>query len=299
MNSTCGFGGRGFVDNVKAFFMQRSVFSRLLLVNIVLFLVMAVVNVGYWLMNSHNLNFILQYGALPSHLSLLIRRPWTLFTYMFLHEDFWHLFFNMMVLVFSARVFLQYLTQRNLLVVYVLGGVFGGLLYLLAYNVFPVFEEVKSIAILYGASASVLSVLVAVATYRPNHSVRMFLMGEMSFKWLAVAMVLVDILSISKDNPGGHIAHIGGALLGFLYGMWLNHGHVVSRRVRGIFTRDDKRREKQSSRTERPMSDEQYNARRAEEQRDIDAILDKIAKNGYASLTKEEKEFLFRNSNKP
>lgn len=298
MNSVGGFGNGGFVDNVKAFFMQRTVFTRLLLVNIVLFLVMAVVNVGYWLMNSHDLNFILQYGALPSQLSLLLRRPWTLLTYMFLQEDFWHLFFNMMVLIFSARVFVQYMSQRSLLVVYILGGVSGGLLYLLAYNVFPVFEDVKSIAILYGASASVLAILVAVATYSPDHGVKLFLMGDISFKWLAVAMVLIDILSISKDNPGGHIAHLGGALSGFLYGIWLNHGHVIRGRMRSIFARNNKRK-KSASRTERPLTDEQYNAQRAEEQRDIDAILDKIAKNGYSSLTKEEKEFLFKNSNKP
>lgn len=285
------------LDGIKYFFLQKSVMSRLMFVNIAIWIICLFISVFTWLFNISDISFVTKLFAVPSDISLLAQKPWTIFTYMFLQEQFWHLFFNMLMLYYGGKIFLQYFTQKQLLITYIVGGLIGALFFIMAFNVFPVFEDIKDTAFALGASASVLSILIAAAAYRPEHQINLFLLGPVKMKWVAVVFVVVDFLSITNGNSGGHIAHLGGALWGFLYGYMSRKNYDLYR----IFKHKPHIKVK-SRNTEnyqqRPKSDEQYNAERAVEQEEIDRILEKIAKNGYDSLTDKEKEYLFKQSKK-
>lgn len=300
--SNGGYGSQrpSFGGPIKGIFRQKTVLSVLLIINVVVWLVVAFSNLSMWLMNQGDApNLLIKFLALPANLPTLMRRPWTAVTYMILHERFWHLFLNLWMLWFGGTLFVRFLSQKQLAWTYGLGGLMGALFFVVAYNLFPVFETIKSSAYVLGASASVLAVLVAAATYSPDYELRLFLFGRIKFKWLAIIFVAIDLLSISTDNPGGHIAHLGGALFGFLYGLLLRKDFSLSnifrfkkRGTRLEYTPYEEIKDEPTV----PRSDEEYNRRKAEKEREIDVILDKIAQNGYASLTPEEKEFLFKNS---
>jgi membrane associated rhomboid family serine protease len=302
------------LDDIKAFFRRSSLLATLIYVNLGVFLLVQIVNVFMWLLNVENpailgfpVSVMSYYFSVPASIEALLSRPWTLFTYMFLHESFFHILFNMIVLYFGGRIFNEYLDNRKLLSVYILGGFAGALFYIAAFNFFPVFRESLQFSIALGASASVLAILIAVATYVPNYSVVLLLFGKVKLKHLAWVIILIDIISIPKGNAGGHIAHLGGAFWGFLYitlmkrGIdltvnfhWLNFGgiyrHFTKKRVTYV--------EDETPYQGRPVSDEDYNLRKKEYQEHVDEILEKISKSGYSSLTKEEKALLFQSSNK-
>lgn len=284
-------------DNFKRFFNEKSMLSKLILINIAVWLLCLITGIFTWLFNVNDISFFSQWFAVPANLSKLLVKPWTLFTYMFLQEGFWHLFFNMMMLYFGGKLFLQLFSEKQLLLTYIVGGIVGALVFILAYNVFPVFESSRYSAIALGSSASVLSILIAAATYRPEYKINLFLFGEVKMKWIAIIFVLIDVLSIPKGNAGGHFSHLGGALWGFLYVYFLKN----NKDLYDIFK--DRKKIKVKSRnfntnSQRPKTDEQYNAERAADQEETDRILEKIAKKGYSSLSDKEKEYLFRQSKK-
>ena len=282
---------------LKNFFLQKNILSRLMLINVTIWLICLFISVFTWLFNISDISFVTKLFAVPSDISALAEKPWSVFTYMFLQEQFGHLFFNMLMLYYGGRIFLQYFSEKQLLLTYIFGGLFGALFFILAFNAFPVFENMKGHAFALGSSASVLSILIAAATYRPDYTLNLFLLGQVKMKWVAIVFVVIDFLSITNGNSGGHIAHLGGALWGFLYVFMLKSDFDIYK----LFKKKAKIRVKTVN-TEnyhkRPKTDEQYNAERAQEQEDVDRILDKIAKNGYSSLNDKEKEFLFRQSKK-
>lgn len=286
------------LEGLKSFFMQKTILSRLMQINIVIWLICLFVSVFTWLFNISDISFVTKLFAVPSDISALAEKPWSVFTYMFLQEAFWHhLFFNMLMLYYGGRIFLQYFSQKQLLLTYIFGGLVGALFFILAFNAFPVFENMKGQAVALGSSASVLSILIAAATYRPEYTLNLFLLGKVKMKWVAIVFVVIDFLSISKGNSGGHIAHLGGALWGFLYAYMLKNDFDIYK----IFKKKAKIRIKTVNSDNyhaRPKTDEQYNAERAMEQEETDRILEKIAKSGYSSLSDKEKEFLFRQSKK-
>ncbi|GMT45484.1 MAG: rhomboid family intramembrane serine protease [bacterium] len=293
---------------IKRIFLGKNVLSRLILINTIVFLLTAVVHLVTWLFGipEHSgLTLLGSYLALPSGLHQLASMPWTLFTYMFLHEGFLHWFFNMIILYFGGILFTEYLSQRKLLMTYLFGGLAGAVFFVLAFNLFPVFATMRQNSVALGASASILAIIIAISTYVPDYTVHLFLLGKVKLKWIAVAFVLLDILSIPSNNPGGHIAHLGGALWGFIWALSLRRGNDFLRIFDGIKIPDmnPKRRKYRSFETSRPasghpMTDEEYNRKRAASQDEIDKILDKISRSGYSSLTKAEKELLFKSSNK-
>ena len=297
-----GYGYRrpSFGGTTKDLFKQNPVLKWLLLVNVGLWIMVAFANLSMWLMNrGETQNLLVSYLSLPANLSVLLHRPWTAITYMFLHERFWHLFFNVWMLWFGGMIFTRFLSQKQLALTYGLGGLVGALFFILAYNLFPVFETAKYTAVAMGASASVLAILVAAATYKPDYGLSLLLFGQLKFEWVAIAFVVIDLLSISAENPGGHIAHLGGAAFGFLYGLILRKSlnqPAESKRKKRKSKMEYTPYEEIHDEPQVPRSDEEYNRQKAERERDVDAILDKIAKDGYASLTAEEKEFLFKNS---
>lgn len=285
------------IDSVKAFFNQKSALSRLMLINISIWIICLFISVFTWLFNISDISFVTKLFAVPADISSLAEKPWSIFTYMFLQEEFWHLFFNMLMLYYGGQIFLQFFSQKQLLLTYIFGGLVGALFFILAYNAFPVFEDTKTYAFALGSSASVLSILIASATYQPEYRLNLFLLGQVKMKWIAIIFVVIDLLSIPKGNSGGHIAHLGGALWGFLYAYLLKKDFdfylIFKRKARiKVKTRNA------HNYHQRPKTDEQYNAERAQEQEETDKILEKIAKNGYSSLSEKEKEFLFRQSKK-
>lgn len=284
-------------DRLKSFFLEKNILSRLMLINVAIWVICLFISVFTWLFNISDISFVTKLFAVPSDIISLSDKPWTVFTYMFLQEEFWHLFFNMLMLYYGGKIFLQYFSEKQLLLTYIFGGLVGALFFILAFNAFPVFENMKGHAVALGSSASVLSILIAAATYRPDYTLNLFLLGQVKMKWVAIVFVIIDFISITKGNSGGHIAHLGGALWGFIYAYMLRKDFDIYK----IFKKKAKIRVKTVNSEnfhKRPKSDEQYNAERAVEQEEIDRILDKIAKNGYASLNDKEKEFLFRQSKK-
>ena len=302
------------LDDAKQFFNRSSVLKKLIIINVAVFVVINLVNLFFWLFQVNNhpqglpgVSLLAYYLSVPSNIEALLMRPWSVFTYMFLHEDFLHILFNMIVLYFGGRIFMEYLSDRKLLSTYILGGLAGAFFYIAAFNFFPVFSESLDYSVALGASASVLAVLIAVSTYVPEYSVVLFLFGRVKLKYLALIIILIDLLSIMGGNSGGHIAHLGGAFWGFIYvyfmkkgkDLTLNLGTMNFRKFFGYFTKPKKQTNYRSNfDTGRPMTDEEYNVRKNVDQERIDRILEKISKSGYSSLTKEEKELLFQSSKK-
>ncbi|HEY9115227.1 MAG TPA: rhomboid family intramembrane serine protease [Bacteroidales bacterium] len=297
---------------LKKIFFSNTVLSRLILINTVIYLLVKIIGLfAYLFMVNHGdgviLSLIGKYMALPSDLSLLASKPWTVFTYMFLQEEFFHILFNIIMLYFGGLIFLEYLSPSKLLWTYILGGLSGAFFFVLAFNIFPVFEQIRGDAVALGASASVLAIIIAIATYVPDYTIQLILFGRIKLKYLALIFILIDVLSIPSGNPGGHIAHLGGAFWGFVYATSLRKGNNFldfSRFFTSIklpfFGNKRKATKFETTRPEsgRPLSDDVYNEKRAELQEEIDLILEKISRSGYSSLSKEEKDLLFKSSNK-
>ena len=294
-----------FIQDIKKQYKNGSVLIKLIFVNVAVFLGLHLFGLIVWFFRISNGSVLLvKWMAIPADLSQLLLKPWTIITYMFLHESFIHIFFNMVVLYFGGTIFLNYLNGKKLVVTYLLGGLAGAALYLLAFNVLPIFNQVAIYSIALGASASVMAILVAAATYVPNYVVRLMFLGEIKFKHIAIGYVILDVISIPQGNAGGHIAHLGGAIFGFLYIQQLKKGKDFTMRfsrfldmLKGMFMGGKKMKVvyKEQGKTK---TDQAYNNQKADNQKKVDAILDKISKSGYDSLTGEEKAILFDASKK-
>jgi membrane associated rhomboid family serine protease len=292
----------GIWDNIKNTFRHGTSLTRLIYINIAVFLILSLAAIAGFLLDNPDIaskTFLL--FAIPSSLKALLLKPWTLVTYMFTHKDFWHILFNMLWLYWFGRIFLEYLDQRKLVAVYLLGGLSGALVYVLSYNIFPAFAGVLNESVAIGASASVMAVVIAIAAYVPNYSIQLLLLGKIKIKYMALAIFVLTSFMDFSVNSGGKLAHIGGALFGYLYTINLRHGHDIGKglnRLIDFFVTMFKPRSKLKVTYKKPVSDYDYNKMKAEHQARINSILDKIAKGGYDSLTKEEKDLLFRESQK-
>ncbi len=291
------------VDEIKESFKQGNTLHKLIYLNLGLFLAVNILRIVFLLSNAPELNeTFLRYLAIPSNLQVLVRRPWTVITYMFLHEGFLHILFNLLWLYWFGTVFIHELGAKKLLSTYLLGGLAGGLLFVLFYNLFPVFNQVKEGAIALGASASVMAVVVAVATYRPERKMHMMFIGPVKIGYIALAMFVVTSLLEFSDNTGGKIAHIGGALIGFLFAYYYRQGKDImrgfDRMMDHIATWFKPAKPNMKVTHKRPANDLEYNKQKREEQKEVDEILEKISKGGYDSLTSREKELLFKMSDK-
>ncbi|MEI6576755.1 MAG: rhomboid family intramembrane serine protease [Bacteroidota bacterium] len=299
------------MQELKAFFSRRSALANLIWINAGVFVFVNVTNLVFWLFSISNLSSdpdisaIISWLAVPSDPAQLIHKPWTILTYMFLQENFLHLLFNMMVLFFGGQLLNQFLDKQKLILTYLLSGIWGAVFFIVAFNKFPVFAVSVPYAVALGSSASVLGILVAAATWSPNFQVKLFLFGSVKLKHIALILIVMDIVSIQRENPGGHIAHLGGAFWGFVY-IQLLRRFPASRQLGSFswkkFSQSLFRKQKSKFRVypgerQRPVTDEQYNARKNEQQETIDSILDKISKRGYEALTKEEKDLLFKSGN--
>ncbi len=290
-------------DDLRFAFRSGNMVTRMVFLNAGVFLAITLLGIFGFFFKTDLTSVVLPWISGHSTALTMLYRPWTAITYMFVHVGFWHLVFNMILLWFAGRLFADLLNERRFVAVYIMGGLAGFLLYFAAFNIFPVFADTKSTII--GASASVMAVLVAIAAYTPNLEVRLVLIGNVKLKYIAVFFVLLDILFLDKGNTGGRLAHIGGAIYGYLYSNALKQGNDWGNVLYGItdFFRNlifPKPKMKVSSRRVQPKSSAGKSTRPEvnDHQRRVDIILDKISKSGYDSLSKEEKEFLFNASKK-
>ncbi len=235
--------------------------------------------------------------AVSSEPLVILYKPWTLLSYAFFHYGFLHLFFNMMVLNFSSRLFLTFFTQKQYLGLYFLSAVFAGLCFVLSFYI------LGRSSMMVGASAAIMALLVATTAYQPLMEIRLLLIGNVKLWHITAVIMLLDLLQIQMENTGGHIAHLSGALFGFIYIKLLQNGTDLSKIVTVIIDFFINLFKKKPS---TPFKRVHVNSKKMVEtksskivtkdktQQQIDEILDKISQSGYDSLTAEEKEFLFR-----
>ncbi|WP_046744224.1 rhomboid family intramembrane serine protease [Kordia zhangzhouensis] len=284
-------------------FRGFNAYEKLIALNIAIFAIVAVFSAVYHMFTKDYVSFFYDYLALPKDLGELLVKPWTIVTYAFMHGGFFHLIFNCIGLYFTGRIFYMFFTEKQFITVYVYGIFAGALAFLLAYNLLPAFAGDR--ATLMGASAAVLAVTAAGATYAPNLIVNLFGVFPIKYWVLAILLVISYIASIPYDNAGGHFAHLGGLLIGYIFVKQLQKGNDIGigferfwDRLNAFFTTKKKsplktvykKEEKKRSTTTKSSA----STPSSEKQQKIDAILDKISKSGYESLTKAEKDFLFK-----
>lgn len=289
-----------FISDLRNRFNQGNICLQFIYINVGIFVVTTLVSVFLMLFNWEATTW-LQYLELPAWLPLFFSQPWTLVTYMFFHVGVLHLLFNMLWLYWFGQLFLSSFSARHFRGLYILGGLCGGLFYMLAYNVFPYFSNHLHGSFLLGASASVLSIVIATAIRIPEYRVTFMFIGSVRLKYVALFVVVTDLLFLTSSNGGGHIAHLGGALAGWWFAVSLQKGVDVTRWVNLLFDWISGRIKLKGSARKPRMKvkkggravDYDYNVHKKQQSEEIDRILDKLKKSGYSSLTAEEKKRLF------
>jgi len=288
------------LEDVKKIFRESNIVGQFILVNVAIFLLVNLILLVETLSKTSIFN-VIHWLAASSNLGELLFKPWTAITYMFLHEGFWHLIFNMIMLFFAGRIFHDLLGTKRFINVYFLGGFAGLALFVLSYNIFPVFEGALGAPIL-GASASVMAIFVGIASYTPNYTVFLPLIGPVKLKYIAIFYVVLDFISIRTGaNSGGHIAHLGGAIWGFVWARQIHSGRDIGAWfdwLIGLVLALVQPRKNMRVVQNKQQQSQQKAARKMESDKQsvIDGILDKISKSGYDSLTAAEKEILFKAS---
>jgi membrane associated rhomboid family serine protease len=293
------------LDDIKFNLKTGNNVLRFIIINVGIFIVLGLLSL---LDNLFKLGGLLQfheYFTFPSSLVWWLRKPWSLLSYMFLHRDLFHLLGNMIMLYFGGRIFTDFLGNQRIVAIYFAGGIAGALLYMLLYNTIPMFADAGMNANLIGSSAAVLAIFFAIASYLPNYEVSLILIGPVRLKYIALFLFILDLLSIDKSNPGGHIAHIGGALFGIAYASGLRRGYDFTSSFNKMINKFGHlfSKSSQPKTSNMKVAYKQAEAQKAKaakvaknKQEIIDAILDKISKSGYDSLTKEEQETIFKMS---
>lgn len=283
-------------DNLKYKFQRFTIAEKLIVLNVLFFVIPFFLQTLFYLFNIPSTTFLSWFHLLPSFTEVLFR-PWTLITYSFLHGNFMHILWNMILLYFVSRMYLNLFSEQQFLKNYLLGVLAGGLVFLIGYNLFPVFNGM--FPPLVGASAGVMAILIFVATYTPDQEVRLLFIN-VKLQYIGIALVVVDILQIPNGNAGGRLAHLGGAFLGFLYAKQLQKGNDIGSGLDRIWTFiSSPFTEKKAQNMHTVHRSKTVSKKKTQngQQQKIDAILDKISTSGYESLTQEEKDFLFRAGN--
>ena len=270
-------------DKLKYSLSVMGQLQKLIVINIIFFIIPLLLNTFLWLFELKDMS-MLDYFVVEADIMSLIFKPWSLITYGFLHGSFSHLFWNMIMLFYFGNILVNYFGDKRLLNVFFNGILFGGIIYIISYNLFPVFTGVSSKMI--GSSAGVMAILFYITSYNPNHTIRFFFVN-IKLLYIAIFLLLMDIIQIPVDNSGGHIAHLGGALIGFLMFRSFKGIDFVD-----IYTKLTTKKNNKKIKRNKTFSGSNF------DQKKIDSILDKISESGYESLTKEEKNYLFKASNK-
>jgi membrane associated rhomboid family serine protease len=288
------------LEEIKKHFQKGDILTRIILLNILVFVLITLVSQFDFFFKINTEPYLIKNLSVSTNLTELLTHPWTLVTYMFTHENLGHAFFNLIGIYFIGKLFLQYFDEKKLLKIYLLGGLSGAILFIISYNIFPrLIDETSASCV--GASASFMAILFTVAAFTPNLRVNLILIGPVKLIYIALVFFILDIYNMKNDNTGGHIGHIGGALFGYLFVIYFKKGKDITLWLNPIITKISnvfKPKSKIKVVYRRPKSDVEFNADKINHQKFVDKILDKIAKSGYDSLSKEEKEFLFKQSEK-
>ena len=265
-------------NRINLFISGLNILEKIIFLNIAIYLAPYLINTILFLFNIKNIDLI-KWFTIDADFGQLIFKPWSIITYGFLHGSFSHIFWNMIILYYFGKILNNLFGDKLLKKLYLSGIVAGGLTYVISYNVFPVFRGVESVMI--GASAGVMSVLFYLASYSPQMGIRIFFF-DIKIIYIALFLFFYDIIQIPLNNSGGHIAHIGGAIWGYYYCISNNKGEDFTQSIFNIFKTTKKKNTKAS------QNNNNF------DQKKIDSILDKISDSGYDSLTKKEKEYLFK-----
>ncbi|WP_271406486.1 rhomboid family intramembrane serine protease [Tenacibaculum soleae] len=279
------------IENLKYRFKNAGIVEQLIYVNLAVFLLVFISNTFGFLFQA-NTNLFVEWFSLPASFNDFLSKPWTIITYGFLHTSFLHILLNLIALFYIGHLFKQYFTAKQLLNFYLLGTLFGGIIFIASYNFFPALQRVADNSVLLGASAGISAIFIGIATYIPNYELKFPLIGYVKLWGLACVWIAIDIIQIPAGNAGGHLAHIGGALFGFLYVAKASNKELeILKPLKKFFEKNEKPLKtvyKSGKKTKNTTS------KKSENQQEIDAILDKISKSGYDTLTKTEKDFLFK-----
>jgi membrane associated rhomboid family serine protease len=286
------------IDEIKRSYHLGGVLTKFIYVNIGVFLVVRLLQIFFTLSGGPGTYYpIPEWLSVPSQPDALLIKPWTLITYMFVHYEFLHFLFNVLVLYWFGQLFLMFFSSRQFVGVYLLGGSSGAIAFIVFSNLLG-----WGGGILMGASASVMAVLFASAAYRPDFAVYLMFFGQVKLKYIALVYFILDLISISAfKNIGGHISHIGGAAFGWYFATRLLKGKDITAGFSRLVDRLGSlfhKRSKMKVTYKRPVSDFEYNAQKIKKQAELDRILEKIKRSGYDSLTKDEKKTLFEESKK-
>ena len=280
-----------FINDIKLRYKSGNIVEKLIYINFAIFLFTLFGSVFKDLYRGQ-MNWVLEWFSLEDSFSSLLAKPWTIITYGFLHAEFLHVLLNLITLYFIGNLFITYFTQKQLLNFYLLGTFSGGLLYIISHNYFPLFDGKSSILI--GASAGISAIFIGITTYIPNYQLKIRFIGFVKLWNLAAIWIGLDILALSGTNAGGHFAHLGGALFGFLYVNQVSYKKIkIWEKIASLF------KSKKHLRTVyKSGKKSNLNKSTSLTQQQIDGILDKISKSGYDTLSKAEKDFLFKQGRK-
>lgn len=286
-------------DFKNAFNRPNNGLMKILVINVVVFLALIFLRVILSFASAGEVyELILRQLMLPAALDNFIVKPWTLITYFFTHEGFFHILFNMLFLYWFGSLIMEFLGSQKFVNLYVLGGLVGGLFYILIYNTLPYFAGQVDTSRMLGASAGVYAIVVGAATFMPNYTISLILLGPVRIKYIAIFYVILSFAQSAGPNAGGELAHLAGAALGFIYIKQLQNGNDLGKPLASFFTfvqsffvRQPK--VKVSYRNAQKKNNTRAANHAKSKQEEIDAILDKISESGYDSLSKEEKQKLF------
>ena len=304
----------GFLDEFKdAFAKHNNGLIQLIWINVMVFVVLILLKVVLYFSGSSGIyTLVVNNLSLPAALTGLAFRPWTLLTYAFVHEDPFHILFNMLTLYWFGALIQEYIGNKRVISIYILGALAGGVLYVVMYNLLPAFKTSVDASSMLGASGAVLAIVVAAATLLPNYTFFLLFFGPIRIKYIAAFMVILSLLSTTGRNAGGNFAHLGGALFGYFFIVALKKGTDLGTPINAIgdflinyFKPTPRPTQNRPSMKVTYRSEKNqnglFNAPTTNEFPDdaeVDLILDKISKSGYESLSKEEKQKLFKASQK-
>ncbi len=276
-------------QKLKEKFINLNILEKIIFLNLACFIFPYILNTFFFLFDYSNFS-IISWFELSSDLKKIIFKPWSIISYSFFHSGFFHLFWNMIILLYSGQIFLNLFPNKMFLSTYFVGVIFGGIIFIFCYNVFPVFFN--SYSTMIGSSAGVMAILIFICVYSPNYEIRI-LFFNIKLLYIGLFFVFFDIIQIPYGNAGGHFAHLGGSLVGFIYARQIKNGKDIfdsfSFLIISIFYKNKKKENKIIKNDYRNILHKDIN------QKKIDQILDKINSSGYDSLSKEEKDFLFKN----
>lgn len=282
-------------DFKNAWNKDNNALVKIILINVVVFVSASFIEIFLTLSGGGDVfKLFINKLMLPASFTTFITQPWSLISYFFLHLGFTHILWNMLFLYWFGKIIQDNIGNNAVISLYVLGGIIGGLSYMALFNIIPYYDNRISESLMLGASAGVFSIVAGSATLLPNYTFYLLFLGPVRIKYIALFYILLSFLDVTGSNAGGEIAHLGGAMIGYLFIRQLQNGVNMGEGVINIVNFFNKEKNKKSDQKSSPTEETKYDI----SQDEIDKILDKISESGYSSLSKNEKEKLFNASKK-